>query len=42
MTEPTTPPQGSTTVANVSGDASVESEAASPPVETVTFTLDGR
>jgi NADH-quinone oxidoreductase subunit G len=42
MPEPTTPPQGSTTVANVAGDASVESEAASPPVETVTFTLDGR
>jgi NADH-quinone oxidoreductase subunit G len=42
MPEPTTPPQGSTTVANVAGDASVESEAASPPVETVTFILDGR
>ena len=42
MPEPTTPPQGTTTVANVAGDATVESEAASPPVETVTFTLDGR
>ncbi|HEX3980621.1 MAG TPA: NADH-quinone oxidoreductase subunit NuoG, partial [Acidimicrobiales bacterium] len=42
MPEPTTPPQGDTTVANAAGDVSVPSETAPPPVQTVTFTLDGR
>jgi NADH-quinone oxidoreductase subunit G len=42
MSDQAPPPLGTTTVANASGDATVEGEAATPPVETVTFTLDGR
>ena len=42
MPEPTPPPTGTTTVSVASGGHSVASEAATPPVEQVTFTLDGR
>jgi NADH-quinone oxidoreductase subunit G len=43
MGEQTTAPQGTTTVATAAGDHTVSSEAATPPpVEQVTFTLDGR
>ncbi len=42
MSERATPTEGSTTRENVSADLSVETPAAEPPVETVTFTLDGR
>ncbi len=35
-------PEGATTRENVSADITVESEAAAPPVEMTTFTLDGR
>jgi NADH-quinone oxidoreductase subunit G len=42
MPEQTVPPLGSSTTANLAGDASIESEHPYPPVETVTFTLDGR
>jgi NADH-quinone oxidoreductase subunit G len=40
MAEPTAPTEGSSTRANVAGDVSEQDEA--QPVETVTFTLDGR
>ncbi len=42
MTERTTPPIGTSTVANAAGNTTVESEHPHPPLETVTFTLDGR
>ena len=42
MSEQTTPTQGSSTRANVAGDVEVNEESARPPIEMVTFTLDGR
>jgi NADH-quinone oxidoreductase subunit G len=42
MSEQTTPPIGTSTTANAAGNVTVESEHPYPPVETVTFTLDGR
>ncbi len=42
MSEPSTPPIGDTTVSTATGDHPVASEAATPQVEQVTFTLDGR
>jgi NADH-quinone oxidoreductase subunit G len=42
MSEQSTPPTGETTVATARGGHAVASEAVTPPVEQVTFTLDGR
>ena len=42
MSDQAPSPPGTTTVANAAGDAEVVGAAAAPPVETVTFTLDGR
>jgi NADH-quinone oxidoreductase subunit G len=42
MTEQTTPPVGTSTIATAAGDATVESEHPHPPTETVSFVLDGR
>ena len=42
MSEQATPPPGTTTVSTASGEHPVASAAATPPVEQVTFTLDGR
>ncbi len=42
MSEQAPPSTGSTTRANLAGDVNVDDESTVPPVETVTFTLDGR
>ena len=42
MSEQTTPTEGSSTRANLAGNVEVNDESVLPPIEMVTFSLDGR